>query len=87
VRALQHVNRFERCDDLRDARSVFSTSTPWSEAMNTKMSTSEKIVTGLAVAMLVAGFATGVFAKPIAAAAHVTRSSAHIELVPTLAKA
>ncbi len=32
---------------------------------NTKMTRSEKIVTGLAVAVLVAGFATGVFARPI----------------------
>jgi hypothetical protein len=33
--------------------------------MNTKMTRSEKIVTGIAVAVLVAGFATGVFARPI----------------------
>jgi hypothetical protein len=32
---------------------------------NTKMTLSEKIVTGLAVAVLVAAFATGVFAKPM----------------------
>jgi hypothetical protein len=37
----------------------------WSQAMDTKMSRSEKIVAGLAVAVLVAGFATGVFAKPL----------------------
>jgi hypothetical protein len=42
----------------------------WSKAMDTKMSRSEKIVTGLAVALLVAGFATGVFAKPIHGSAH-----------------
>jgi hypothetical protein len=31
---------------------------------STKMSRSEMAVTGLAAAMLIAGFATGVFAKP-----------------------
>jgi hypothetical protein len=32
--------------------------------MNAKMSPSEKIVVGLAVAVLIAGFASGVFEKP-----------------------
>jgi len=35
----------------------------WRKAMAPQMSRSEKIVAALAVAMLVAGFATGVFAK------------------------
>ena len=45
---------------------------------NTKMTRSEKIVTGLAVAVLVAGFATGVFAKPINASPHAPGSAAHV---------
>jgi Mg2+ and Co2+ transporter CorA len=45
---------------------------------NTKMTRSEKIVTGLAVAVLVAGFATGVFAKPINASPHAPGSAAHM---------
>jgi hypothetical protein len=40
------------------------------KAMNTKMSKSELVVAGLAVAVLVAGFATGVFAKPTQTSPH-----------------
>ena len=40
--------------------------------MDTTMSRSEKIVAGLAVALLVAGFATGVFAKPVHTGPHVS---------------
>ena len=47
---------------------------------NTKMTRSEKIVTGLAVAVLVAGFATGVFARPINVTAHAPGSAAHVIL-------
>jgi hypothetical protein len=39
---------------------------------NTKMTLSEKIVTGLAVAVLVAAFATGVFAQPMKVSPHGT---------------
>ncbi|HEV3247631.1 MAG TPA: hypothetical protein VG124_10555 [Beijerinckiaceae bacterium] len=45
---------------------------------NTKMTRSEKIVTGLAVAVLVAGFATGVFARPINVTPHAPGSAAHL---------
>jgi hypothetical protein len=45
--------------------------------MNTKMTRSEKIVTGIAVAVLVAGFATGVFARPVNVSAHAPGSAAH----------
>jgi len=45
--------------------------------MNTKMSRSEKIVAGLAVAVLVAGFATGVFAKPAALSGHGASGTTH----------
>ena len=45
---------------------------------NTKMTRSEKIVTGLAVAVLVAGFATGVFARPINVTPHAPGSAAHV---------
>ncbi|MGC1579825.1 MAG: hypothetical protein WA813_27515 [Beijerinckiaceae bacterium] len=45
---------------------------------NTKMTRSEKIVTGLAVAVLVAGFATGVFARPINVTPHALGSAAHV---------
>lgn len=51
--------------------------------MNTKMTRSEKIVTGLAVAVLVAGFATGVFARPINMSAHSQGSSAHTASIET----
>lgn len=44
---------------------------------NTQMSRSEKIVAGLAVALLVAGFATGVFAKPSNMSGHGTSMFAH----------
>ena len=44
----------------------------WSKAMDTTMSRSEKIVAGLAVALLVAGFATGVFAKPVHTGPHIS---------------
>jgi hypothetical protein len=44
---------------------------------NTKMTRSEKIVTGLAVAVLVAGFATGVFARPINVTPHALGPAAH----------
>jgi hypothetical protein len=45
---------------------------------NIKMTRSEKIVTGIAVAVLVAGFATGVFARPINHSPHVPGSAAHV---------
>jgi hypothetical protein len=45
--------------------------------MATQMSLSEKIVAGLAVAMLVAGFATGVFAKPASSLLHADGRSAN----------
>ncbi|MFI5015543.1 MAG: hypothetical protein ACHQAY_24670 [Hyphomicrobiales bacterium] len=45
--------------------------------MDTKMTRSEKIVAGLAVAVLVAGFATGVFAKTINAGPHRSALAAH----------
>jgi hypothetical protein len=38
--------------------------------MNAKMSLSEVIVAGLAVAVLVAGFASGVFARPAGMSAY-----------------
>ena len=40
--------------------------------MDTTMSRSEKIVAGLAVALLVMGFATGVFAKPVHTGPHIS---------------
>ncbi|SEE52763.1 hypothetical protein SAMN05519104_6399 [Rhizobiales bacterium GAS188] len=55
----------------------------WSKAMDTRMSRSEKIVAGLAVAVLVAGFATGVFAKPVHNSAH--NSVIVTQVVPTKA--
>ncbi|MBV9568109.1 MAG: hypothetical protein JO172_08235 [Hyphomicrobiales bacterium] len=45
---------------------------------HTKMTRSEKIVTGLAVAVLVAGFATGVFARPLLVSPNVSASLAHV---------
>ena len=45
---------------------------------NTKMTRSEKIVTGIAVAVLVAGFATGVFAKSINLSPRGLASAAHV---------
>jgi hypothetical protein len=48
------------------------------KAMDTRMSSSEMIVAGLAVALLVAGFATGVFAKPIHMSPHGTFIGAHV---------
>lgn len=48
------------------------------KAMNTRMSSSEMIVAGLAVAVLVAGFATGVFAKPIHMSPHGPFIAAHV---------
>jgi len=48
------------------------------KAMNTRMSSSEMIVAGLAVALLVAGFATGVFAKPIHMSPHGAFIGAHV---------
>jgi hypothetical protein len=50
----------------------------WSQAMDTKMSRSEKIVAGLAVAVLVAGFATGVFAKPLNPSSHGSALITHV---------
>ncbi|MBV8766579.1 MAG: hypothetical protein JO137_09605 [Hyphomicrobiales bacterium] len=50
---------------------------------NTKMTRSEKIVTGLAVAVLVAGFATGVFAKPVNSNAHSPGSLVHMVSIDT----
>ncbi|SDR52111.1 hypothetical protein SAMN05444161_5181 [Rhizobiales bacterium GAS191] len=54
--------------------------------MNAKMSPSEKIVTGLAIAVVIAGFASGVFAKPagtgphgVSPAVHVSASQVHRE--------
>ena len=49
--------------------------------MNTKMTRSEKFVTGLAVAVLVAGFATGVFAKPVNPSPHVSARNAHMTVI------
>jgi hypothetical protein len=49
----------------------------WSKAMNTKMSRAEKIVAGLAAAVLVAGFATAVFAKPASMSPHGSLSTTH----------
>ena len=59
---------------------------PWNKAMNTKMmntkmTRSEKFVTGLAVAVLVAGFATGVFAKPVNPSPHVSARNAHMTVI------
>ena len=48
------------------------------KALNTTMSRSEMIVTGLAVALLVAGFATGVFAKPTQTSPHGAWLGAHV---------
>ena len=48
------------------------------KAMNTKMSKSEMVVAGLAVAVLVAGFATGVFAKPAQPSPHGAWIGAHV---------
>ena len=45
---------------------------------NTKMTRSEKIVTGIAVAVLVAGFATGVFAGPLKLSRHGLGSAAAV---------
>jgi hypothetical protein len=55
-----------------------TTQTKPAEMPNTKMTRSEKIVTGLAVALLVAGFATGVFARSMNASPHAPGSSAHV---------
>jgi len=49
--------------------------------INTKMTRSEKIVTGLAVAVLVAGFATGVFARPLLLSPKASASFAHVVAV------
>ncbi|MBV9751025.1 MAG: hypothetical protein JO188_00750 [Hyphomicrobiales bacterium] len=49
--------------------------------IHTKMTRSEKIVTGLAVAVLVAGFATSVFAKPLLAISQVSASRGHVMAV------
>ena len=46
--------------------------------MNTDMSRSEKIVAGLAVAVLVAGFTTGVFAKSPNTSMHGSVLPAHL---------
>jgi hypothetical protein len=48
------------------------------KAMNTKMSSSEKVVAGLAIAVLVAGFATGVFAKPSQSTPHGQWIGSHV---------
>jgi hypothetical protein len=48
--------------------------------MTTKMSKSELIVAGLAVALLVAGFATGVFAKPVQTSPHGAWFAAHVSV-------
>jgi hypothetical protein len=52
--------------------------------MATQMSRSEKIVTGLAVALLVAGFATGVFAKPAISSLSADGRAAHVVVVAQL---
>jgi hypothetical protein len=49
--------------------------------MTIKMSRSELVVTGLAVAVLIAGFATGVFAKPVQTEPHGPRFGTHIVTV------
>ena len=46
--------------------------------MNTDMSRSEKIVASFAVAVLVAGLSTGVFAKSPNTSAHGSALSAHL---------
>ncbi|SDR53080.1 hypothetical protein SAMN05444161_5410 [Rhizobiales bacterium GAS191] len=46
--------------------------------MNAKMSRSEKIVAGLAVAVLVAGFASGVLAKPTGMSRHGSSPVTHV---------
>ncbi len=48
---------------------------------NTKMTRSEKIVTGIAVAVLVAGFATGVFARPLNLSRHAPASPTPVNSV------
>jgi hypothetical protein len=52
--------------------------------MANQMSLSEKIVAGLAVAVLVAGFATGVFAKPASSLLHAYGRSTHVVVVAQL---
>jgi hypothetical protein len=54
------------------------------KAMSTRMSMSEMVVAGLAVAMLVAGFATGVFARPAQNPQHGPFVSAHVISVASL---
>jgi hypothetical protein len=50
--------------------------------MNTKTYRSETIVTGLAIAVLLAGFATGVFARPNRTRPHSSElRSTHVVLV------
>jgi hypothetical protein len=51
------------------------------DSMTTKMSRSELVVAGLAVVILVAGFATGVFAKPVQTDPHGHWLSAHVATV------
>jgi len=46
--------------------------------MSTKMSRSEIVVAGLALALIVAGFATAVLAKPIRTSPHSAFASAHV---------
>jgi hypothetical protein len=56
----------------------------WRKAMATQMSRSEKIVAGLAVAMLVAGFATGVLAKSVNSSLRVDGRPAHVAVIAQL---
>jgi hypothetical protein len=56
---------------------MISQATP-AKMTNTKVTFSEKIVTGLAVAVLLAAFATGVFAKPMNMSPHGSGSVAHV---------
>ncbi|SEE11525.1 hypothetical protein SAMN05444161_4889 [Rhizobiales bacterium GAS191] len=46
--------------------------------MNAKMPRSEKIVAGLAVSVLVAGFASGVFARPTDMSPHGSSPVTHV---------
>jgi hypothetical protein len=54
--------------------------------MTTTSSRSERIVSGLAVVVLVAGFASGVFAKPAQTTSHRPWLSAHLVNVQVQAR-
>jgi hypothetical protein len=49
------------------------------QAAETNMSHAEKIVTGLATALLVVGFATGIFVKPVNRSMHEPALTAHVQ--------